>query len=304
MVVAPGTQEAEQPEAAGTTRTEQEAAPVDVSSVEQDTGTTPAEQEAATVDDAAVEQKATGTPPSEREAAAVHDPAVEQGATGTPPSEQEAATVDDPAVEQEATGTPPSEREATAVDDPAVEQGAARTPPSEREATTVDVSSVQPEDAGTSTSEQEATTVDVSSVRQEATGTTPDADDEVAGVTETEEETVGAAAYAGEVGQRPTFRNRAGRRVAGRCKAQPSSRGGQGGSKYLKRCPARDTRVERKRGGGCGQEARGITWSGVVRGGAHPGDKKVCMIGRTFYMFCYLTWFNILTTYLLPSLSM
>lgn len=110
-----------------------------------------------------------------------------------------------------------------------------------------------------------------------------DAEDEVAGVAETGEaagaarETVGAAVHASEIGQRPTFRNRAGRRMAGRRKAQPSSRGGQGGSKYLKRCPARDTRVERKRGGGRGQDARGKTWFGVVRGGAHPGDGKVCM---------------------------
>lgn len=76
-------------------------------------------------------------------------------------------------------------------------------------------------------------------------------------------------------GARPPRR---GRRVAGRRKAQPSTRGGQGGSKYLKPCPARDTRVERKRGGGRGQEARGVTWSGVVRGGAHPGDEEVCML--------------------------
>ena len=66
------------------------------------------------------------------------------------------------------------------------------------------------------------------------------------------------------------------RGVAGRRKARPSSRGGQGGSKYLKRCPARDTRVQRKRRGGRGQEARETTWSGVVRGGAHPADGKVC----------------------------
>jgi len=110
----------------------------------------------------------------------------------------------------------------------------------------------------------------------------------VAGVTETGEAAVemeGAAAYADEVGQRPTFRNRAGRRMAGRRKAKPSRRGGQGGRKYLKRCPARDTRVQRKRYRGRGQEARGTTWSGVVRGGAHPGDGKVCMLIRIFLLW-------------------
>ena len=82
-------------------------------------------------------------------------------------------------------------------------------------------------------------------------------------------------------GARPPRR---GRRVAGRRKTKPSARGGQGGSKYLKRCPARDTRVQRKRGGGREQEARRETWSGVVRGGAHPGDEEVCMFLTIFLL--------------------
>ena len=80
-----------------------------------------------------------------------------------------------------------------------------------------------------------------------------------------------------EAGHLPTFRNRSGRRMAGRRKAQPSRIKGQGGSKYLKRCPARNERVQRKRGRGGGQGGYRTTWSGAVRGGATPGDVKVCL---------------------------
>jgi len=98
-----------------------------------------------------------------------------------------------------------------------------------------------------------------------------------------------------------------GRRVAGRRKAQPSKRGGQGGSKYLKRCPARNTRVERKRGRGRGQEARGATWSGVVRGGAHPGDEEVRMryeyfcLGQDRLRLIKTCVFSLPNRYALPS---
>lgn len=98
-----------------------------------------------------------------------------------------------------------------------------------------------------------------------------------AGAPTAEAGTDGGAAPADDAGQRPTFRNRAGRRMAGRRGAQPSRTRGQGGSKYLKRCPARNERVQRKRGRGREQERHGTTWSGVVRGGAQPGDGKVCM---------------------------
>ena len=84
-----------------------------------------------------------------------------------------------------------------------------------------------------------------------------------------------AVAHDGDAGQRSTFRNRSGRRMAGRRVAQPSSRGGQGGSKYLKRCPARRTTVQRKCGRERGQEGHGVAWSGVVRGGAHSWERKV-----------------------------
>lgn len=177
--------------------------------------------------------------------------AEETGDVSAPPSKED--------------GAPPSEQEAAV--EAAVEEDAA-----------VDDAAVQPKEDG---DEPDAAATCENPVS--ASYVEDDDEDEAASVTETGEatgvagETVDAAAHVGEVGQRPAFRNRAGRRVAGRRKAQPTTRGGHGGSKYLKRCPARDTRVERKRGGGRGQEAHGTTWTGVVRGGAHPGDEEVCM---------------------------
>lgn len=97
----------------------------------------------------------------------------------------------------------------------------------------------------------------------------PDAEAEAEPEAEPEAET--------DSGHLPTFRNRSGRRMAGRRKAQPSRVKGKGGSKYLKRCPARNERVQRKRGRGRGQEGYRTTWSGVVRGGAQPGEEEVCL---------------------------
>ncbi|CAN0439184.1 unnamed protein product, partial [Ectocarpus sp. 12 AP-2014] len=73
----------------------------------------------------------------------------------------------------------------------------------------------------------------------------------------------------------PETRNRAGRRVAGRRTAQPSSIRGRGGSKYLKRCPARNDRVQCKRGCGRGRRLEPPSGAGFVRGGGRTRrDRK------------------------------
>lgn len=65
----------------------------------------------------------------------------------------------------------------------------------------------------------------------------------------------------------PKPRNRAGRRVAGRRAAPRGSTRGRGGSKYLKRCPARNERAQRKRGRGRGRRLEPPCRAGFVRGG-------------------------------------
>ncbi|CAM9189687.1 unnamed protein product [Ectocarpus sp. 6 AP-2014] len=73
----------------------------------------------------------------------------------------------------------------------------------------------------------------------------------------------------------PKTRNRAGRRVAGRRTAQPSSIRGRAGRKYLKRCHARNGRVQCKRGCGHGRRLEPPSGAGFVRGGGRtPRDRK------------------------------
>ncbi|CAM9812390.1 unnamed protein product [Pylaiella littoralis] len=73
----------------------------------------------------------------------------------------------------------------------------------------------------------------------------------------------------------PKTLNQAGRRVSGRRKARSRSIKGRGGRKYLKRCPARNHRVQRKRGCGRGRRVEPPSGAGVVRGGGRTcRDRK------------------------------
>lgn len=69
--------------------------------------------------------------------------------------------------------------------------------------------------------------------------------------------------------------SKSGRGMAGQRRARPGRR--RGGSKYLKRGPARSGRVPRKRGRGHGHGPQNRIRLAFVRGGAKSGDGKVCM---------------------------
>lgn len=107
-----------------------------------------------------------------------------------------------------------------------VETGAVSALPTDPDAA-VDDAAVQPEDVTASPTDPD-TAIDDSTVQPDAVGalhTDPDATVDGGDVASD------AAAPADDAGQRPTFRNRAGRRMAGRRVAQSSSRGGQGGGR-------------------------------------------------------------------------